>query len=368
MNSVQTTIERMGSNFLVASMIPALAFVTSVVFIADPVLPPGIRNRFGGEFDLLGTPGLIILIITIILGFTLTTLNIFLIKIFEGYILIWRIPFFKNSQLRAHKKYKQRIKMINWRIDVIKNSSLVNKGKILFELNVQRKKLETAFQNEFPTRQDEVLPTRFGNVYRSSEVYPMLRYKIDAVPLWPRLIHSIPPSYTAHIEQAHNELSFLVNCALLSLLFAMISLVISFYQLFLAYYATSHPDGSTFLYLIPISLPQEIYLSRFVLYLLAAIAGAVITILFSRASLLSVSEFGYMIRSAFDLFRFDLLKQLHLELPNDSDEEVELWNKISRFINVGYSLDQSLQQQRRTPVFTFVHNPPSNQGETPHKE
>jgi hypothetical protein len=58
-------------------------------------------------------------------------------------------------------------------------------------------------------------------------------------------------------------------------------------------------------------------------------------VIFYKASLFSVGEFGSMIRSAYDLFRFDLLKQLHFSLPEDIDFEEDQWQDITEFMNKG---------------------------------
>ena len=61
---------------------------------------------------------------------------------------------------------------------------------------------------------------------------------------------------------------------------------------------------------------------------------------FNRAANISVVDFGMMVRSAFDLFRLDLLEQFHLEQPKDSVKEFELWRNLSELILLGQeSLD-----------------------------
>ena len=46
-------------------------------------------------------------------------------------------------------------------------------------------------------------------------------------------------------------------------------------------------------------------------------------------------EFGNMIRSAYDLFRFELLDTLKLEKPKTRADEIIQWDKISTFIAIG---------------------------------
>lgn len=337
MNSIQTPIERMGSNFLVASMIPSLAFITITIFSFRPVLPPVVYDWLSGNGSILGQYGLTVLVATIILGFTLTSLNTFILKVFEGYILVGRFPIVRYAELRRFKQYKKRLRLVNMKIQRISKMRGNQSERILRKLIEQERQLVTNFQYLYPPLEEEVLPFRFGNILRAAEAYPMARYKIDAVPMWTRLIHLVPPSYNARIVQTHNQLSFLVNCSVLSILYSIFCLFAALYQIFLQ--SPSAKDLKYWFDFLPTELEPGAYTSQFTLYLTGCIVGAFIAIIFNRASLLSVSDFGEMIRSAYDLFRFDLLKQLHLPLPDNSELELNLWIRITNLINIGYSLE-----------------------------
>jgi hypothetical protein len=56
---------------------------------------------------------------------------------------------------------------------------------------------------------------------------------------------------------------------------------------------------------------------------------------FNRAAIYSVSAFGLMIRSAYDLFRIDLLKQLKLKRPANSIAEFSTWKNLNEFVVLG---------------------------------
>jgi hypothetical protein len=56
----------------------------------------------------------------------------------------------------------------------------------------------------------------------------------------------------------------------------------------------------------------------------------------------SVGSFGNMIRSAYDLFRLDLLQQFRLSLPRNSIDEFYIWKNLGELILQGpNSLDFS---------------------------
>mgnify|MGYP001499275296 CR=1 FL=1 len=66
MDSIKSFFDKMGSNFIVAAFIPSLAFVVVGMFAFDPILPPAIKIRLGGDFNPLSQAGLISLVITVL--------------------------------------------------------------------------------------------------------------------------------------------------------------------------------------------------------------------------------------------------------------------------------------------------------------
>ena len=151
--------------------------------------------------------------------------------------------------------------------------------------------------------------------------------------MWPRLIHSIPDKYMGWLDQKNDQLSFLLNCSILSVVFGFLCLLAAGYQYYLSYLAANQIFPP--LYLIKINVGQEIYIQRSILYLIGVLLSLVVAFIFNRASLYIISEYGDLIRSSYDLFRFDLLAQLRQNLPNKLDEEVMIWTNISRFFNMG---------------------------------
>jgi hypothetical protein len=44
--------------------------------------------------------------------------------------------------------------------------------------------------------------------------------------------------------------------------------------------------------------------------------------------------YGEILRVAIDLYRFDLLKALHQSLPETPNEEIELWDKLLKWLYI----------------------------------
>jgi hypothetical protein len=156
------------------------------------------------------------------------------------------------------------------------------------------------------------MATRLGNILRSAEAYSQNRYHVDAVALWPRMVWAMDKEYMLNVDSANDQCSFLLNSSLLSSVFTLMSWAASIYSWL-------RPSGSF----------------SSIAYLLAGISALIIAWFFYTASLLNVTKYGNLIRSSYDLFRFNLLEKLHLKLPANIDEEKLMWRKISDFITIG---------------------------------
>ena len=86
MNAIANYLDKFGSNFLIASMIPSLGLVVSCLVVFDPIFQVSSAFQIqSGIYSLLGI-SLLLTIPTVIVGYTLTALNTFILKFFEGYV------------------------------------------------------------------------------------------------------------------------------------------------------------------------------------------------------------------------------------------------------------------------------------------
>jgi len=226
-----------------------------------------------------------------------------------------------------------------------------NRDEIIDRLKALRDarfNLEADKQNNFPPSDKYILPTRFGNILRAAESYSRVRYGIDGVPMWPRLALVIPDQYMARVDMANNQCSFLLNSSILSVVYGLLCLLVSGYQLFICILAA---QGISFwLYFIPINLHPAVYFQRIGIYFVIAIFSFLIAMFFYKASLFNLNRYGLIIRSAYDLFRFDLLRALKFPLPETTEDEYQEWEDICQFINVGY---QRGQEELAPLTYTF---------------
>jgi hypothetical protein len=334
---MQTYIEKLSSNFLVAALVPSLAFVTIVMVIFGPIIPPQLAERLMGTFNPLGEEGVLVLALTVIMGFTLSSLNTSIYRILEGYNLLARFPETRQFQRDKVQRLQRQLIEVEKKIRKLEKKKKGKDDARLQELEDQRYYLASELDLRFPPAEPAILPTRFGNILRAAETYPGLRYGIDAVRLWPRLVHVIPKEYYDKIEQSNNGLAFVVNCAVLSLFLGILSGLAAGYECLVCWYAYLGKDEILYFILVEPKF-VDIYFQRIFIYLVICALGFIVSWFFYRASFPIAMQYGNMIRSSFDLFRFDLLHQLKLTLPEDSDTEYELWQKVSEFIATGTRL------------------------------
>ena len=349
---LQSALQKMGSNFLVAAFVPAMGFVVFSLTAFRPILPPVMRVYLGVDGSNLLEFAFVCLLLTTLLGFTLYTLSTYIYKSFEGYTsilaantsirrsLIQRQKYRAKFILAQKERVKKRIEKLEARIDrndsnIVKNAwqaKTQKRRKVQLKVLLDRQyELVSSYHYNFPPPR-LILPTRFGNILRAAEVYPG-QYGIDAVLLWGRLAHTLPESGMEKLDQANNQCLFLLNCCLLAAISAISSLIAAGYQTVIAILASM--GEQRLLYFIPIDRELDVYQQRVGIYLMVCILAILIARLLYQASLLNVSQYGSMIRSAYDLYRFGLLEALHLPLPGNLDDEKERWRQIGQFMAGG---------------------------------
>ena len=329
MNVFTSYLEKLGSNFLVAAMVPSLAFVLVAIFVFNPIpnMPYIFELLFENKSGIsqIVTFTLFLAIPTIIIGFTLTALNTYILKLFEGYVFLRHFPFMRAAHQRKASKLLVRQDALRRRIEIIeKYGTRTNRAKkVLQRLRRQYYLVLANYDHSYPPSQDEILPTKFGNILKASESYPGTRYGIDGVEFWPRLIHVIPPEYQQSIDGSRNELSFLVNMSILAVAFFLLCVGAIIYSF-------AGPGLNPNL-----THPEFIGFGSALRYMVAGLLALAVNFFFNRASVYSVGAFGMMIRSAYDLFRLDLLEKFRLQVPDNSINEFYVWKNLSELLVLG---------------------------------
>jgi hypothetical protein len=250
---------------------------------------------------------------TVILSGLLYTLNVPIIRLYEGYY--WRrtsigecLVARRQGELDTLQTRRRNLHALLQQV-----SGQAPRHSLEAPLRERLATVARRLNSEFPVARSSVLPTILGNAIRSFENYPRHQYGISAIPLWPRLIAKIDKDYAAATDDAKTSFDFLINGSALSAGLAL--------ALLAAGAASPLPH---------VSLRSEVVWLAQVLLLLG------LSNLFYRLSIAQAMAWGDMVKGAFDLYRWDLLKQMGYEqVPRTRQEERALWAKVSRQILFG---------------------------------
>ena len=138
MQAFQSYLEKMGENFLVSALIPSLTFVTLSMVAFARLIPAewvqALANNLAPTNILFDQPWLLLALLAIVLGFTLSSLNTYIYKLFEGYAFLRHFPILTRRQIKRARQLKAQIKYLERRR---------NRRKVRFEQQ----------------------PTKFGQIY-----------------------------------------------------------------------------------------------------------------------------------------------------------------------------------------------------------
>jgi hypothetical protein len=195
-------------------------------------------------------------------------------------------------------------------------------------------------ETEIPSKEDYVMPTRLGNVLKASEVYALDRYYIEAITVWPRLFSVLPGKFLNDMEEKNNHFMFLLNSSLIMYIAGGVSLIIGI----VGCYVLSVPSSELITYIKKItSIPNGFRIIVPPLYFFFSFLLFTFGYMLYCIAVNAAEDFGLFYRAGFDLYRMDLLKQLHRELPANLNEEKNLWFDISSFFAIGDKLEWNLE-------------------------
>lgn len=180
---------------------------------------------------------------------------------------------------------------------------LARKGKLqkLLPSAGWRRGLELEKLALYPKRDDQVVPTRFGNAIRSFETYGKTRFNLDSQSLWYELSAVAPKFTQTAIKEARSVVDFFVALTYLSALLGIATLIISAYERF--------------------------DLSILIVCILAFATALLCHWLAVRAT----GEWGYSVRALVNIGRSRLAHDMGLELPDKLQDEKLMWGLVTRY-------------------------------------
>ncbi|GAA1719227.1 hypothetical protein GCM10009745_80240 [Kribbella yunnanensis] len=297
----------LGSRFLLSVLMPVLltAGASGGVALAATGSTPGDAiqawQRYSGSGQFLAT-------LWVVLGlvgsaYLLAVCHLPFLRLIEGY---WpEIAPLRHLRERRTKSHR-RVAESGWQRVAELHAA---------QAHLRAAALATQLSTRYPPRRrliDGCLPTALGNHLRAAEFYPLERYGIDAVVIWPRLLPLLAPEAIARVNAARTALDTTVTLLGLATAFGAV------WPLVLL------ASGSGALAALPLLAWPMAWCAH-------------------RASLQAATAFGQEVAVVFDLYRHKLPHHLELVVPADPDEERRMWDDLGQFYLRNLPLPPGLQ-------------------------
>jgi len=300
-----------GRSILIAAVLPASVFVIAVYLFVLPMIPW--ESHLAPRLEILDPQWRLAVAAgcIVILAGLLHIFNIPIIQLFEGYP--WQYGpigrWMSDRQARV-------VKDLETRGDFAREVRLDQDNPVTAEQNKQLQDVWAASVHrrffEYPDA-EFVLPTRLGNVIRSFEMYPQRQYEISAIPFWPRFVARIKSEHAEMIDGAKALFDVTIHLSFLA-------------------FATA-----VFLIVTACLFPTP-FLTLSLFWWWAARVGISLWLawFFYRGAISRAMEWGDLVRSAFDLHRRDVLKDLGFDPPpGDLESERAVWKDLSERLDFG---------------------------------
>jgi len=169
---------------------------------------------------------------------------------------------------------------------------------------------QAQLQNELNSNfgMQKLAPTRMGNVANTIQSYALRRYHCNFEIVWSnmqRLVQKDEKSNAALME-SKTQLDFLVSCCWLTLLWSAVW-------------------AAAFGWFVPSRIG----------FLASALAGPAIAYMWYWSAAEQYRSFADIAMTTLDVFRLDLLRDMHLRAPADVEEERYMWENIDRITTYG---------------------------------
>jgi hypothetical protein len=289
--------ELLGRNFAIAFFLPISAFLAANYFLltSSEMVNQGSLASLAKQEPWLTTT--MVVFLNWLGGVFLLASNRLLLRTKEGYGLLQnpKSPFLRYQKWRW-ERLKSSVEKVDQEIDTHEQLGRETPSDLIRrEIRLHRKLAE-----DFPDRDEFVLPTAFGNTIRAFETYPRRMYGISAVRGWSRLIAVIPSEFMERLESSKTQVDFLVNLWCLSIVFALECLCVAM--------STGSP--------VPVWI---------------AGVSVLIAFLFSRRARSAAAGWGELVCGSFDVYLPELKTKLGFDQIHGRDER-DIWQSFSRAI------------------------------------
>lgn len=257
----------------------------------------------------------------IVLSVIMIPLQLVIIRLFEGYWPKIFYPFtvigLKIQKHKYEKIPKEKRKKLN-EIDKEENEKIkITKHELVQMEKEKYKKKRDKIDFQYHLKSilyypepKRLLPTGLGNILRAAEDLVSTKYGLDAIITWTRLYILLPDNIKEILNDQRMKLDLSTRLSFIFLISTIISSI----------------------FFVKISLLSLIPFVTFILFIICY-----------KGSKQVAFGYGQLIHTAFDLYRFDLLKQLKIPLPKNIEEEKKKGQEISSFLISGEGLPKKFE-------------------------
>jgi hypothetical protein len=281
-NQLTSIVDR---NFVVGFYIPALILMVVSLEFNHPI-PLNFAWVANSGNDL--SKATVFAAVTLVVAFVLQTFTLPIYRFLEGYWPWGLSSLLRGPQLRRYRRLAHRLRRVDAELAHHKGTDPSPR--------LQRTKDEVGMllATRFPSSEDWILPTAFGNVLRSFEDYSHSLYGIEAVEGWSRLNAVIPKDFLDLV----NSSQALCDLLVVSFVLAIESAVVLC-------------GGHRFW--APVGF---IFFGWFAL----------------RQAIAAAMQWGSWVKAAFDVFLPALAQKLGYQPPQPTEEMQKFWQAFSSVI------------------------------------
>jgi hypothetical protein len=303
--------------FIIAYWSPTLIFLSLAlglgIFPFAPSLALSWWQQLSGTEQVLLTGG--VLLGNTLLAYLLEAMEIPLIRLYEGYWPEW-VPLTRPARRRRQNQLERILQQLGavekQKVETKKQlaatlpdqiSLRIKLNRLLLHQELSERQLRNAL-DRFPRDPGLVKPTRLGNLLAAAEEYSYQLYQLDAVLWWPRLAPLLPSKFRSEIDGALTPVLALLN---LSLGFTILGI-----------------GGGVAILLSPVAWWWGV---------LVLVIGLLVAWTCYSAAVNRVVDYGNLIRVSFDLYRQNILQQMHIPVPDNLQSERLLWTALNHWVS-----------------------------------
>lgn len=277
--------DRMDSKFLTAYWLPAFVFVLGLLCTFGLAAGPGRLETLVSDLDSVeqALGALVIVLLISMLAFALRAMTHPITEMFAGIALPGIVA---DALMRGQLRAKHR-------------ASLVVADAAHPDALTAEQEQAAWLQSRFPSDDQSLKPTLFGNLLASVGEHPRFAYSMEGALWWPRLSPLLPGSFQDTLAGAQAPMMALLN---LSVVFCGLAVA---------------------------ALVAGLFSGQWLAMILLCLGSLALSRLMYRAAVSQAAEVASMLRVAFDLYRYDILEQLGKPYPEDMAAERTLWQSLT---------------------------------------